>query len=337
MNTTCRNTPIKFNTPSSARRLTFLRGPRLAAAVGLTIGTQFIDTQVAPGTTYDYRVTRTSTIATLNATGHVAVGVNASPNAHENRGSLVLVVDSRFSTPLSLEIAQLTQDLGGDGWLVIRHDVDIASQTPEDIHAFIRAAYEQRKSTPTPADDVRSVLLFGHIPVPYGWAIPDGHLVRAVPADSFYGDMDHNVRPETTWTDVDAVDTTHSWDMGIRNVPGDGIFDQSYVPDDGDGNEVELSVGRVDMHMMGNFRSSRTLHGGRPVAAVHDQRRPVLHRDISEFDAYQRRTSAQTESLTSSVRPSSWISCCTISSAMERADFIGTDYRNGGRPQAGRG
>jgi hypothetical protein len=52
---------------------------------------------------------------------------------------------------------------------------------------------------------------------------------------------------------VDAVDTPHSWDMGIRNVPGDGIFDQNVVPDDGDGNPVELSVGRVDMHMMGNF------------------------------------------------------------------------------------
>ncbi len=226
---------------------------KIGSGSGTTIGTQFIDTQVGPGTTYDYRVTRTSSIATLNAIGHVAVGVNASPNAHENRGSLVLVVDSRFSTPLALELAQLTQDLGGDGWLVIRHVVDIASQTPEEIHAFIRAAYEQRKNTPTPADDIRSVLLFGHIPMPYGWAIPDGHLVRAVPADSFYGDMDHNVRPETTWTDVDAVDTPHSWDMGIRNVPGDGIFDQSFVPDDGDGNEVELSVGRVDMHMMGNF------------------------------------------------------------------------------------
>jgi hypothetical protein len=74
-----------------------------------------------------------------------------------------------------------------------------------------------------------------------------------VPADSFYGDMDHNVRPETTWTDVDTVETPHSSDMGIRNMPGDGTFDQNIVPDDGDGSPVELSVGRVDMHMMGNF------------------------------------------------------------------------------------
>ena len=36
-------------------------------------------------------------------------------------------------------------------------------------------------------------------------------------------------------------------------MPGDGIFDQNLVPDDGDGSPVELSVGRVDMHMMGNF------------------------------------------------------------------------------------
>ena len=83
-----------------------------------------------------------------------------------------------------------------------------------------------------------------------------------MPADSFYGDMDHNVRPETTWTDVDAVDTPHSGDMGIRNVPGDGIFDQSIVPDDGDANEVELSVGRVDMHMMGNFDPTAKYTGG---------------------------------------------------------------------------
>jgi hypothetical protein len=234
---------------------------QIGGGSGTTLGTSFTDVQVVPGTTYEYRVTRISTINALNATGHVAVAVNGSPNAHEARGCVVLLVDSRFSESLSTEIARLTQDLGGDGWLVVRKDVDIASESPEEIHSFIRAAYEQRKTTPSPADDVRSVFLLGHIPTPFGWAIPDGHLVRGVAADAFYGDMDHNVRPETTWTDVEFVETPDSIGMGVRNVPGDGIFDQSVVPADGDGGPVELSVGRVDMHLMGNFDPLATYTG----------------------------------------------------------------------------
>ena len=56
-----------------------------------------------------------------------------------------------------------------------------------------------------------------------------------------------------TWTDS-SVNSTAASDVRNQNVPGDGKFDQSSLPSD-----VELEVGRVDLHDMPAFSSKTEL------------------------------------------------------------------------------
>jgi hypothetical protein len=106
------------------------------------------------------------------------------------------------------------------------------------VRALIKTLYDADRT------NVKSVFLFGHIPVPYsGQLNPDGHNdhIGAWPADAYYGDMDG------TWTDsaVNYVQSAHRYALDnarSTNVPGDGKFDQSQLP-----SPVELEVGRVDL------------------------------------------------------------------------------------------
>src|SRR6185503_3639869 len=92
--------------------------------------------------------------------------------------------------------------------------------------------------------NVKSVFLFGHVPVPYsGQLNPDGHAdhVGAWPADVYYGDIDGN------WTDnsvnfTQSINTDAADAARLTNRPGDGKFDQTQIP-----SPVELEVGRVDL------------------------------------------------------------------------------------------
>ena len=192
------------------------------------------DANVVNGSSYEYAITK-STSAGYSGTGYILAGINA-PMA-ENRGKLVLIVDNTHAAALATELARLQQDLVGDGWAVIRHDV-ARTATPPMIKDLIRDAYNA-----DPAN-VKSVFLFGHVAVPYsGNFYPDGHPDHqgAWAADTFYGDMDG------AWTDstVNNAGAEKEWN---RNVPGDGKFDQSDLPSD-----VELSVGRVDLFNMTCF------------------------------------------------------------------------------------
>src|SRR5205807_7399155 len=88
----------------------------------------------------------------------------------------------------------------------------------------------------------RAVFLFGHVPVTHsGWYAPDGHHLRAFPADVFYGDLDGE------WTDEMGVNFEPPRPE-TRNYPGDGVYDQSRIP-----SPVELEVGRVDLFNMPSF------------------------------------------------------------------------------------
>ncbi|MBI5093396.1 MAG: hypothetical protein HZB26_13270, partial [Candidatus Hydrogenedentes bacterium] len=142
-----------------------------------------------------------------------------------------------FSSALSSELALLQQDLVGDGWTVLRHDVNRSDSVPS-VKSLILADY-----TADPAN-IKAVFLFGHVPVPYSGNLnPDGHPDHqgAWPADVFYGEMNG------TWTDT-TVNTTTATDPRNRNIPGDGKYDQSTIP-----TAVELWVGRVDLANMPAF------------------------------------------------------------------------------------
>jgi len=211
----------------------------------------YTDTGVQAGRAYEYRVRKQTTVNKQPwefGDGYLLVGIEEPPAAAESRGKLVLLVDDRFTAPLAAELKRLEQDLAGDGWQVIAHQVKTAGQKPADIKKIITGEYEKDPR------GIKAVFLFGHLPVPYSGYLkppPDGHAenVGAWPADMYYGDMTGE------WTDKAVNTGTTAMHQGKpRNIipahvngPGDGKFDQSRVPGDG---IVELQVGRVDLHGM---------------------------------------------------------------------------------------
>ena len=164
-------------------------------------------------------------------------------------------MDKTIAAACSAELALLQDDLIGDGWSVIRHDVprgtvnvDRGPVAPDFYEKTGAPAVKQLivNDYLNNPKEVKSVLLFGHVPVPYsGNIFAAGHApghAGAFPADVYYGDMDG------VWTD-NVLDLTvadaKSYYYTCWNVPGDGKFDQSWVP-----TEVELEVGRVDLANM---------------------------------------------------------------------------------------
>jgi hypothetical protein len=203
--------------------------------------TSYLDTNVCAGVPYEYQVVKTTDL--YAAYGYVYSGIDVP--AIEDRGKVLLVLDNTYSAEIAPELAQLEQDLRGDGWLVKRIEVN-RSDSVVKVKGLIKAQYQA-----DPAG-LKCVFLFGHVPVPYsGNIVPDGHAPDhqgAWPCDGFYGDMDG------VWTDK-SVDVSIASDPRNRNVPGDGKFDQSRFPA-----PLKLMVGRVDLANMPGRLSS----GGPP-------------------------------------------------------------------------
>ena len=193
--------------------------------------TSYTDTAVQTGNAYEYKISKIAGDAYLGY-GYIYAGLHAPLT--EERGKLILIVDNRFSTDLASQLGRLEQDLVGDGWRVLRHDV-APETSPASVKALIVQDYN---ADPT---RVKSVFLFGHIPVAYsGNFAADGHLQHqgAWPADVFYADVNG------TWSDS-LVNTTNAEREVNWNIPNDGKFDQSELPSD-----VELEIGRVDLSNM---------------------------------------------------------------------------------------
>ena len=201
--------------------------------------TQYVDNSVEIGQEYEYRVEKE--YSNYSANGYILSGIKVSPK--ESRGSIVLLVESSKAIPLQQELKTLEEDLMGDGWMVIRHNIPVSDAPPQVKNRIV----QDYNSAP---NEVKAVLIVGHIAVPYsGLIVPDGHPpdhLGAWPADAYYGDMNG------TWTDS-SVNNTGALDQRNHNVPGDGKFDQSVLPSD-----IELQVGRVDFHDLPVFSQSET-------------------------------------------------------------------------------
>lgn len=200
--------------------------PKLLGATA----TNYIDANVSAGNAYEYRIVKTAPVGTSNYTAHgyVFAGINA-PLA-DNRGKLLLLVESGVAPAFDLQLSRLQLDLAGDGWTLERRDVS-RSQSPSSVRDLVLSIY---RADPT---RLKALFLLGHVPVPYsGNYGPDGHDEHrgAWPADAFYADLD------AEWTDTVVSNTAAA--SRSRNVPGDGKYDQSYIPTD-----VELQMGRVDL------------------------------------------------------------------------------------------
>jgi Secretion system C-terminal sorting domain/PKD domain len=195
--------------------------------------TAFTDTAVVVGETWEYRISKT-------ASGYSGQGYCFASIARPTQdyfGKLLLVIDTTYAAALAPEIKRLEWDLWGDGWQVIRLDVD-RNDSVTGIHDRIQAAW---MADPV---HVRSVFLLGHVPVPYSGELnPDGHgdHIGAWPADVYYGEMDG------TWSD-NIVNNISAARPANQNIPGDRKFDETALPSD-----VDLEVGRVDFANMPSF------------------------------------------------------------------------------------
>lgn len=196
--------------------------------------TSFADpAPLAIGQTYEYYVRRSIPFDTsfLDAHGYAHVAVRAPVT--DNRGKVLVFVDSTTADALGVELVRMKNDMRGDGWIATPYKVG-PSATPESVKAQIVAAYTAEPQL------VKAVLLIGSVPVPYSGAIPwDGHSdhAGAWPADSYYADVNGDWTDETVNSDTGRV--------ANHNVPGDGRFDQFFIP-----SAVELQVGRVDFRKL---------------------------------------------------------------------------------------
>lgn len=222
---------------------------------GITLApgaTNYVETNVVVGNAYEYRISKTA--PSYDGYGYIYAGLQVP--LVEGRGKVVLLVDNTFASSLAVELTRLQQDLVGDGWTVLRHDVarmavDPANASPSvwaarsnevaSVKALIEADYD------ADPDNVKAVCLLGHVPVPYsGNLAPDDHAghVGAWPADVYYSDMS-GLWPDSSVTSIVASDPRN------RNVPGDGKFDPTDLP-----TTVALEVGRIDLANLPAFPQS---------------------------------------------------------------------------------
>ncbi len=245
LSTTIQRDPptIRIRWPASPDATQYVVFRKLSTAVAWESGavldaaqTEYVDTTARVEASYEYGIVKSA--PGYRGYGFIAAGIDLP--LIEDRGKVVLIVEKSIATELPAELALLEQDLAGDGWVVMRHEV-ARSDSPKKVKALIVADFD---SDPT---HVRSVFLLGHVPVPYsGNLSPDGHAdhLGAWPADAYYGDMDGE------WTDA-TVNNSAAADVRNWNVPGDGKFDQSAIPSD-----IELEVGRVDLAGLPSFPQS---------------------------------------------------------------------------------
>ncbi len=227
-------------------------------AIGNTNNLQFTDSNVAAGSSYEYRVER-DTSGCAHQFGYIYSGVNR--DIVDQRGKIILLVDNRFTTSLATDLEQLERDLIGDGWQVLRHDVS-KDASVSSIKQIIMSDYNADQA------NVKAVYLFGHVPVPYsGMHNMDGHEQRAFPADVYYGDVNGN------WSDS-SVNNSGATNP---NVPGDGRFDQKSISAVQNGSDLapELFVGRVDFWDMPTFSQSEEALLANYISKAHDYRNKV--------------------------------------------------------------
>jgi len=232
--------PVTNASAIKVYRKTSIDDPSFSTPIATLSGAsaQYTDTDIELGKAYEYRVEKE--YAAFKANGYILSGIKVLRN--ENRGKLILLVEASLSGPLANELKTLEKDIIGDGWSVIRLNVQ-ATETASGVRDRIIQSYN------TAPSEVKAVFIIGHVAVPYsGLIAPDGHSdhLGAWPADGYYGDMDGN------WTDT-SVNNSNAFDSRNHNVPGDGKFDQSELP-----SNLELQVGRVDFFDLDVFSDSET-------------------------------------------------------------------------------
>jgi hypothetical protein len=217
---------------------------------------EYQDKNITPGVLYEYFIMAPS-VGKINtkidnkdtavaiqfwATGYLSAGVDVDVNYQ--KGRVLLIVESELYSQLPEQVDRLRNDLKNEGWGVnlktFGRTESFNSDSVLAVKQFIKDEYEKD-------NNVTSVFLLGRIAVPYsGRIVPDGHgnHVGAWPADLFYGQLD-----DGSWRDFQVNDKSASREQN-HNVPGDGKYDMSQLPN---GMDVTIAVGRVDFYDMPLF------------------------------------------------------------------------------------
>ena len=220
-------------------------------------GVQFEDRAVESGLAYEYRIWDTNA---LNSSAtrpivlqqHLTAAMDLPPT-HE-RGKAILMIENSVAPLLSAEIAAWKLNLVGDGWEVVSHlaprqNDDDFQQNSQSI-AEIKSLIDSESAT----NRTNVVLLLGHVPVPLSGTIAaDGHADHrgAWSADGFYGTTNQHF-----WTDSLRASTAGGSNSRLFNEPGDGKWDQNYLPQ-----PFGSAVGRIDFARMPAFTNASFLPG----------------------------------------------------------------------------
>lgn len=203
--------------------------------------TQYNDLNVVEGEAYEYAVEKW--LQDYEAYGYIFAG--KSIPAYSYRGKVLLIIDSTLADTLRFEINRYVEDLIGDGWQVEKVAVPRTERFDPNAVAEVKEIvddYYYKDSL-----NFKTIVLIGRIAVPYsGLDAIDGHADHygAWPADLYYGVIDGN------WTDTAAAVTASTREENY-NYPGDGKFDQMFIPKD-----VSIQIGRLDFYNLPDFEES---------------------------------------------------------------------------------
>ena len=209
---------------------------------GMTTG-YTVNSGIVVGTAYEFEIIGRQSSAT--AYGYLASGINLP--LVDNRGKVILMVEQTTGSQLTAGLTQLINDLLGDGWTVIRHNV-----SSTDRISYVQSLVSQDyRADPS---NVKALFLFGNVPIPKsGWLAPlpgeETATFLPFPTDLYYGIIGG------AWTDMKNFGTGSETET---NLARDGKFDQNTVMDLFQGTilpsaPVSLEVGRVDLSNLPAF------------------------------------------------------------------------------------
>ena len=212
-------------------------GSPLTTVVGSI--SSYTDTNVEKHKLYEYRVSKIKGNA-VRAIGYVSAGIQLELS-HYRKNILLLVDSSTFFGIDSNQWNQLKTDYYMDGYGVSFKLISEYAKPPQ-IKSVIQAWYNQSKSLNM------QCLLMGRVPVAYSGLMeantinlpPDAHPDHggAWPTDLYYAEMDGS------WTDNGTM-TAGITRVPNQNNPGDGKFDQHFIP-----NAIDIQIGRIDFRLL---------------------------------------------------------------------------------------
>ncbi|MBI4657374.1 MAG: hypothetical protein HY735_00765 [Verrucomicrobia bacterium] len=212
-----------------------------------------------PGMFYEYEVVREGETPAdkLYYPARVITGTGLSVSRMENRGKILVIVDTNVAPNIASSLNAFTDDLVGDGWTVVvkndapRHNDAILECSPGSgiyrtaADGTNKTNRENLKAWIRTHSDAKGIILVGHVTVPFsggtGGAAPDAHGDHegAWVADMWYGDMGD----DALWTDgTGATECSvllrfpHNF-----NRTNDGKFEKAFPP-----SGVTMFVGRID-------------------------------------------------------------------------------------------